>query len=171
MSAFTIDSLSTYGGPFANYGTGVTDPTTDMDASMGNKMLAATAGMTHTAPRAWVSMTLNGSATPVLVNWDALWKVATPTAPVLAISSTGVFTVTLPANVADEIVIGAAGYTGPQPYSLRAGWVNFQATTGALSAFVANVRITSANVATVNVFTGGALANPSASVNVDVFLI
>jgi hypothetical protein len=170
MTAFNIDSFSTYGGPFANYGAGVVDPTTDMDASQGNKFLAAAAGMTHTCPRAWVSMTVDGTATPTLVAHDAIWGSSIAVQPTLAYSgSTGIFTVTWPATVSDEIPVGAAGYTGPLPLNLRAGWANLRVVS---TPYLLFVTVSSANVATLSIYNlAGSLANPGVTTGIDIIVL
>lgn len=57
-----------------------------------------------TATRFWARITLNSTTgTLSLLNWWALWSNATTTTPVLARTGTGVFTVTLPTTVSDEI--------------------------------------------------------------------
>jgi hypothetical protein len=168
MSAITGDTLATYGGTLRNYSP-VKDPTTDLDASMGNKAMAATSDMTQTAARAWVSLTVNGTTTPTLVAWAALWALGTPSAPVLAYSGTpGQFTITFPANVSDQIQSGQAGYTGPQALNLRSGWGNLR---WAGTQFDINVTVTSANVATISIANvSGSLANPGSVTGFDVFV-
>ena len=166
MSAFTGDTLGTYGAPYGNYSP-VRDPTTDVDASCGNKWMAAVAGMTNTSYRAWAHITLNGSATPVLVAHAENWAPGT-TAPTPAYSTTGTFTLTYPSTVSDEIPLGYAGYTGPTAINLRggSGQVRFAGTF-----YQVSVVPTSANVATIYVLSSGSLANPGSATDFDVYLL
>ena len=165
MPAFTGDTLGTYGAPYGNYSP-VVDPTTDVDASCGNKWLAATSGMTNTSFKAWAHLTLNGSATPVLVAHTENWAPGT-TAPVPAYSTTGTFTLTYSTTVSDEIPFGYAGYSGPLPLNLRSGHgkIRFAGTF-----YDVSVVPTSANVATIYVLSSGSLANPGSATDFDVWL-
>jgi hypothetical protein len=155
------DSLSTFGGTL---GAGYTDfsapidPTTDLPAASLNQALADVAAMTRTAVRAWARFTPAGSSTPVLVNHWALWGTGSPVAPVVARTTTGIFTVTWPVQVQDDITtIGADGYVGPQTLNLLAAHGNTEGAT-----FFAVQASASANVATVWTFgTGNTLADPS----------
>lgn len=166
MTAFTGDSLASYGGALNDYSP-VVDPTTDRPAAGANPAYAATAGMTHTAIRAWARVTWNGTSL-TLVSHDAIWGNSLAVAPTPAHSATGVATITWPANVQDEIQTGSPGYTGPLPLNLRAGFANNRGTTS----FGKNVDITSANVATLRVFTVGTstLADPGSATDFDVFV-
>jgi hypothetical protein len=167
MTAFTGDALATYGGGLYDYSP-VIDATRDRPAAGANAAYAAVAGMTHTGTRAWVRMTLNGAAAPVLVAHDAMWGNTIGVAPVLARTGTGVVTITWPANVQDEIPIGVPGYTGPLPINLRAGWANARGTV----AYQRNLDITSANVATLHVFNAaGTIADTAAGTDFDVYVI
>jgi hypothetical protein len=167
MTAFTGDALSSYGGGLYDYSP-VIDPTRDRPAAGANAGYAAAAGMTHTAVRAWVRMTLNGTATPVLVAHDAIWGNAVGVAPVLARTGVGVETITWPANVQDEIPVGVPGYTGPLPLNLRSGFGNARGAT----LFTVTVTMTSANVATVRIWnSSGAAADPGSATDVDVFVL
>lgn len=168
MGASGSDALATYGGQLFDY-SAVIDPTRDRPASGANAAYAAVAGMTHTAIRAWVSMTVNGTATPTLIAHDARWGNALAVQPTLARSSPGIYTVTWPANVSDEIPIGYPGYTGPTPTALRGGWANLRIVATAFDLFVA---ATSANVATVTCFNvSGSAADPGVTTGIDVFMI
>jgi hypothetical protein len=167
MTAFTTDTLNTYGGALNN-ASAVVDSTTDLDASQGNKWAAACAGMTHTAFRAWVHMTLNGASAPVLVAHDAIWGNSLAVAPALAYLSTGVWTITWGATQSDEIPSTAPGYTGPLPINLRGGSGNVRVVA---TAYLPHVVPTSANVVQFIMYsTTGALANPVGNLDVDVFV-
>jgi len=167
MTAFTGDSLATYGGAINDYSP-VVDPTVDRSAAGMNPALAATASMTHTAPRAWCRFTLNGTAAPVLVAHDAMWGNGIAVAPVVVRTGTGTVTVTWPTTVQDEIQVGAPGYTGPTPLNLRGGWANARGTT----AYQRNLDVTSANVATLYVFNAaGSAADTAGATDFDVFVL
>ena len=96
------DSFVTYGGSKINYSAPV-NPNTDYDATLLNLAFCNVAEITRTVPRAYVRFT--GASTTgnlILVNWDANWKGATTTAPILARSGTGIYTITFPTEVGDE---------------------------------------------------------------------
>jgi hypothetical protein len=167
MTAFTGDALATYGGALYDYSP-VIDPTRDRPAAGANAAYAAIAGATHTVPRAWVRMTLNGTATPILVAHDAIWGNTISVAPVLARTGVGVETITWPANDQDEIPIGFPGYTGPLPLNLRAGWGNARGAT----LFFVTVTPTAANVFTVRIWnSSGTAADPGSATDVDVYAL
>jgi hypothetical protein len=168
MSAVGADALATYGGPLFDY-SAVIDATRDRPASGANAAYAAVAGLSHPAPLAWVSFTVNGTGAPVLVAHDARWGNAIGVAPVPTRSSPGVYVVTWPVNVQDEIPIGFPGYRGPLPLNLRAGWPNLRVVATAFDLFV---NITSANVATISCFSvAGSLADPGVATGIDVWVI
>jgi hypothetical protein len=168
MPAFKTDALATYGGPLTDYSP-VIDATRDRPASGANVAYSDTAALTHVSPRAWVSFTVNGTAAPTFVAHDAMWGNAIGVQPVVTRSSPGVYVVTWPANVQDEIPIGFPGYTGPLPLNLRAGFANLRVVATAFDLFVV---ITSANVATVSCFNvAGSLADPGVATGIDVFVI
>lgn len=166
MTAFTTDSFATYGGGLNDYSP-VVDPSTDRPAAGANAAYAATAGMTHTAPRAWCRVTLNGSAAPVLVAHDAIWGNSVAVAPVLARTGVGTVTSTWPTTVSDEITAGQPGYTGPLPLNLRAGWAQNRGTT----LYHRIIDITSANVATLRVFNAaGSSADTAGATDFDIWV-
>lgn len=104
MTLPDADSLSTYGGPYANYGVGPVDPTTDLDANLFNKMAATIAMASRMVDRCEVAFTWNGASLS-LSSWEAVWKGKTVTAPVLARSAAGTYTVTFPTSVQDELLV------------------------------------------------------------------
>lgn len=96
-------TLATYGGPYSN-AYPVASPLTDQDAALANQMMADAAGMTRTKLSFWaVFTTASSSGAMTLQAWDATWAAATPTAPTLALVSTGIFSVTVPALITDEL--------------------------------------------------------------------
>ncbi len=152
MSLPGIDTLSTYGGKMVNYAP-VEDPTTDRDATAANQSYASTAAMTHTAPRAWARITMAATTgAMVLVAHDAVW--GTSVAPTFAHVSTGVFTITWPVTVTDEL-----GTT--QTVSLRTCTVQ-QETGGAPTLNLADA---ATNVANLRLFDTSAVATNSAGNN------
>jgi hypothetical protein len=103
MTLPAVDSLALYGGALNNYRAPV-DPTTDRDAAAMNKALASIAMMSHTAPRAYAKIsTAATTGTMVLLDHDAVWGDSPGVAPVLARTSQGIFTVTWPTTVVDEL--------------------------------------------------------------------
>lgn len=82
-------------------------PPADATYSWSNPLLAPgicdIANLTNTAPRGLAQLTLASSTgSLVLNNWFAVWMNATTTAPTLARSGTGVFTITFPTSVSDQ---------------------------------------------------------------------
>ena len=121
MSLPATDSASTYGGAgLVDYGgVAVIDPTTDRPAYGVNQLVSSVAGMTHTAIRAIVQFTQNGTGAPTLLYSDATWAATGYVAPTPARASAGVYTFTWPTQVYDEVPAGAPGYTSPQTLVLR----------------------------------------------------
>ena len=167
-------SIATYGGSLNDY-SARSDSTTDRSAVGVNPAYCDLAGMTHTAVRAWARVTLKSAGTaPVLAQRDEVWNNATPgnPAPTPARSSAGVFTLTYPATVQDEIPMNSPGYSGPVAVNLRASWATDRggSTWGSCRAVV-----TAPNVITLYFFklVGGAptLGDPAADTDVDVFSI
>jgi hypothetical protein len=123
------DSLSTYGGAFADYGVSVVDPTTDQAAADYNKMAASVAMMTNTAIRAWAIFTTAATTgAMVLQSHGAVW--GTSVAPTLSRNTTGTFDVTWPSTVTDELsvshTVNIRGVLHPNPYG--SGFVHAQAS-------------------------------------------
>lgn len=103
MSLPENSSIATYGFPKVNYSSPI-DPSTDVDMDLLNIAMTDTAAMTRTVDRGWIRMSLAASSGALVLNsWDTVWKESTPTLPVLARSSTGVFTVTFPTTVEDAL--------------------------------------------------------------------
>jgi len=159
MAAPNPSSIGDYGMPVVDYVATVTDPTTDQPASGADQQACDTAMMSRPATRAWVSFTTNGTNAPVLVAHEAQWGVGT--APVLARTGTGVYTVTWPAMVTDQL-----GNT--QSVNLRFA-LGAGATVFLSTGYVINYAA-SANVATVSVFSvpSGAVAADTTGVPISV---
>ncbi len=153
MTLPAIYTLSTYGGAMANYAP-VEDPTTDRDATAANQAYASAAAATHTTPRAWARFTAAASTgAMVLVAHDAVWGTSVP--PTLARTSAGIFTVTWPATITDEL--GTV-----QTVALRAATATYEGAVAYFAGASATV-----NIATINVGLGttGAL-NDAVGVNI-----
>jgi hypothetical protein len=168
-----VDDLSALGGAL-NDASPVVDPTTDMPAAAGNVAMADIAAATHTATRAWTRFTLSpgavASATPVLVSHDSNWGSSPGVAPTFTRTSAGLYTVTWPATVVDQIPNGAPGFVSSHTLNIRSAWAGVQ--TGTV-AFVTLAQPTSANIVTLRVFnpTTGAAADPAAATDVTVFWV
>jgi hypothetical protein len=98
-----MSSLNTYGGIRENYAP-ILNPSTDYDANQIDEANADVAACTRTVSRGRIKLTL-ASTTPGLIlnDWETVWKESTDTLPILARSSTGVFTITFPTSVVDVL--------------------------------------------------------------------
>lgn len=171
MTLPDVDSLANVGPALLNYGIGVINPQTDRDAAAANQCNADAAAATHTVIRAWVRLTLNGTAVPVLVAHDSVWGNAVGVAPAFTRTSGGIYTIIWPTVVQDEIPNGLPGFSGSgHTLNLRACLSpNVRAVATAFFAFAAP---TSANVVTLRVFNvAGSAADPGSATDVDVFVI
>jgi hypothetical protein len=118
VTAPDVDDLASYGVPdggFKDYHP-VTDPTTDQPAGENpgdagaNQMFASCAAMTHTAPRAWTRF-LGHATVPTIAaqnGHDSMWGSDSSVKPAPAHVSTGVYTLTWPANVNDLLGVAHA---------------------------------------------------------------
>lgn len=153
MTLPDTDSLNTYGGELADYAP-IEDPTTDRSADAANMAFASVAMMTHTIPRAIVQFA-GHATTPTRTTHDAVWGNTSGVAPTIAKTGTGVYTVTWPSSVNDELG--------------EAHTVSVRYPTGsALSSTAYHVQCvaTSANVVTVYTFTAGGVADNLAGVQI-----
>ena len=102
-----IDTLDDLGGALSNLGGApVENPQTDLDADADNIARANVAAMTHTATRAWVRWTGFTYSAPAFVvpdDHDSLWGSSTGVRPTVQQTSAGVYVVTWPATVTDEL--------------------------------------------------------------------
>lgn len=154
-----VDDLAALGGTFQNYAS-VEDPNTDCDAAFFNKNNANNAAMTQTLPRA--ICTFVGNATtptdpPSGFVHAAVWGASAPVKPTPARTGAGVYTLTFPTTVTDEL---GDSHT-----------VNFRRAHGfaeGSTAYHVQVEVTSANVLTVRVFDAGGTPNDAAGVNLTV---
>ncbi len=156
------DSFSTFGGAKTDYQP-VENPSTDYAAAQLNPAFCDVAETTRTVPRGFVRMTCAASTGGlVLVDWDAVWKGATGTLPVLGRTSTGVFTITLPTTVSDEFN-STQGLTLNHTVNIRA--VIGLEIEGGTFGFI-NGTPTSANVITVQLAGSGGSASDFAGTNI-----
>jgi hypothetical protein len=93
-------SIATYGMPVNDYAP-VTDPTTDQSAAGANQGFCDLSMMTNTSIKAVVALQTNNTSAPVLISHAAQW--GTGTAPTLARTGVGTYTVTWPATVTDQL--------------------------------------------------------------------
>src|SRR4051812_24175431 len=104
MTLPDIDAISSYNGApsgiLADYALAVQDPTTDVPAAGLTAMMASVAMATRMMPRAYCTFSTNG-ATCTLIEHEAVWGNSVSVQPTPARTSTGLFTVTWPASVAD----------------------------------------------------------------------
>jgi hypothetical protein len=164
-----IATLASYGGALNDYSP-VIDPTVERSAAGANPAYNDVAAMTATSIRAWVRLTLNGSAVPALVAHNSNWGNAAGVAPTFTRSTGGIYTITWPATVYDAIPSVNPGATpAGHTLNLRAGWTNLRIVATAYDTFLT---ITAANVATLSVFnTSGSAADPGVATDVDVYVI
>jgi hypothetical protein len=146
-----ISSLAELGGALTNYSS-VVDPTTDEDAKYRNRYACDVAMMGHTAARALCSFTaVNGSnpTDPTGFVHDALWGSLVAVKPTVARTGEGVWTVTWPSTVDDELSDEDASIGGGETHSvnIRRAMAQGTAVAGVLKHAVAEV--TSAAVVTV----------------------
>lgn len=147
MTFPSIDTIDTYGGELTDYGVAIVDATTDRPAAKANMAYGSVAALTHCSPQLIVRFT-GHATTPVLVSWEAAWKVGSPTAPVPAHAGTGVYTITLPTTFVDEL-----GET--QTTNFR--WAIGQSISS--TKYGVQCDVTGANVITVYTFNAGGTAN------------
>lgn len=173
MSLPDLDTVATYGGTLSDYSP-VIDSTTDRPAAGANPAYANIAMATHTLIRAFARFVPAGTGAPALASsgtvYDAVWLAVTATAPVVARTTTGVYTLTWPTTVFDEIPAGAPGYNASgHTVNFRAGFANVE--VGSTSIWMASVSC-SANVVTVKIFnSSGSLADPNDSSVFGIFAV
>ncbi len=107
MSCPDIDSaVTSYGAPFAD-SRPVEDATTDMAAAQANAVFVSTAAMTHTSVRTVVKFTGvtwgGGTQSVAVTSHDAHWGNANAVIPVITTTATGIYNITWPTTVADEL--------------------------------------------------------------------
>lgn len=93
--------IASFGAPKRNYEIAPVDRETDLDAAEFNRLACDVAMASRMVDR--VEVTFAAGAIPSVVRFEAVWKSKTITSPSVAKTATGVFTVTLPATVLDEL--------------------------------------------------------------------
>lgn len=156
-----IDSLETYGGRKDDYAP-VEDPSTDESAAHRNLYAANVAAMTNTACRAWCALVGHGTSptAPVSNIHGAVWGDSTTVRPVTARTGTGVFTITWPETVLDEL-------GEEHTVNLRRCWVNVEGST----LYFCTATVTASNVITLRVFNTSAAANDGVGTTFTVYAI
>jgi hypothetical protein len=150
-----IDDLDSVGGEINDYRT-VPDPTVERTATSDNKIAADAVMATRTATRVWVKFT-GHATTPTVSAWDAVWKGSTVTAPTVTRDAAGLYAVTFPATVLDEL-------GDEHTLNLRGGW-------GAVAARGSvGVAVTSPNACSVYTDAAG-VADDFVGTAIHVFLI
>lgn len=154
------DTIGTYGGVLNDYAP-VVDASTDRPASGVNQAYGSVAAMTHNAPRAFCRLVLAATTGALALAspypHDAAWGNSVGVQPTLARTSAGVFTITWPASVTDEIGNSQA--------------VSFRYAIGALEGPNAGdiaCSVTSPNVVTLYAFNVAGAANDFAGVTASV---
>lgn len=155
-----VDALASYGGVKAN-DFNVEDPTTDEDAAHRNLYAANTAAATHTLIRAYRRLVGNATTPtdPGSNVHDAVWGDSLAVKATIARTGTGVYTITWPTTVTDELGV-------VHTVNLVDGWANINGSV----LYFAQVTITAPNVATVYVFNSSAAANDAVGVTIAVFV-
>ncbi len=137
MTLPDVDRLvATYGGALSDAPMPVFNPLTDRSASGMSAALCSVASLSRVATRAFATLFLG--TTPIVKSVvglnDSNW--GTSTLPVPGYVSTGIWTLTWPTTVLDQLL---------QPHALMLRWASAIPTS---SAFV-NAEVTSANVVTI----------------------
>jgi hypothetical protein len=155
-----VDSIEDYGGVKEDYAP-VEDNSTDESADHRNLYAANVAGLTQTAPRAlcrFVGHAVTPTDPASNVHF-AVWGNDLAVKPTVAHSATGIYTITWPTTVTDEL-------GEEHTVSLATGWANTEGST----LYHVQVTITSSNVATVYVFNAAGAASDAAGVTFAVFV-
>lgn len=161
MTLPAIADLNTYGGVREDYAP-VEDASTDVGADELNNVFADVAGMTQTACRAWVRFVGHATtpADPSSNVHGAVWGDDPSVKPTVAKGGTGIYDVTWPTTINDELDVD---YT----INLRSGWVSVEGTT----LYFYTVTPTGPNTFRVRVFNTGFAANDAAGVTFALFVI
>jgi hypothetical protein len=152
-----VAAIATYAGPLNDYSQ-VSDSSTDRPGAGANPAYGDVAAMTHTAIRMWCRFIPNGTGAPTLPTTNAhdeTWNNGNNAAPVPARTGVGVYTVTAPATVFDEIPATSPGAT-PAGFAVNLRFVLApNVEPGASTFYEVAASISSANVITVKIFTVG----------------
>jgi hypothetical protein len=157
MTLPAIDDLNAVGGIITDYRT-PPDPTVERNASNDNQIAADATMATRTITRGFVAW--QAGTTPTVMAHEALWGNGSPVAPVVVHVSTGVYTITWPANVTDGLGV-------VQALNLRRGWGAVALGTVG----IVQVYRTGPNVVQVSTFNPAGTANDLAGAYVDVYVV
>lgn len=156
-----VATLSTYGGAKANEYP-VENPLTDISADEHNEMAEDVAGMTQTVCRAWC--TFQGHATtptdPTSNVHGAVWGDGLAVKPTPSRSSTGVYAVTWPTSVTDEL-------GNVHTVNMRRAWATVEGTTP----YFCIVSMFAANVISVRIWNAAGTLTDPVGVNITVFAV
>jgi len=156
--------LDTYGGVKENVRP-IVDRTTEMDADDENQRSIDVAMMTQTSIRAVASFVGTASSPPTAPTSGyvhvAQWGSALLVKPTFARTATGVFTITWPTTVTDEL---GTVHTLNFQYAL-------QPSVSGTTAFIATATLTAANVLTVRVFDAAGAASDAVGAVITAFVI
>lgn len=161
------DAASTYGAlSKVNYqNLPPADPTTDWDNTLLAPAVANIAGLTQTASRVDVTLTLDSRDGYIVINsWNAVWANATNTSPVAHHVSTGIYTLTWPTVVSDEYNASFGRYNN-HTVNLTKGFGNLQ-NPGQLSSVHVSCN---ANVITFKLYDHTNALNDFVGYTVDIF--
>jgi hypothetical protein len=105
------------------------NPTTDWDNTLLGACTSDVAALGQIAPRFWCRITLAATTGALVLNsWKAQWINVTSTTPVLARTTTGIYTITLPVNCSDEYD-SSLGLTGNITINLSAASSSLEGST------------------------------------------
>lgn len=154
------DTIGTYGGVLNDYAA-VVDNSTDRPAAGANQAYGSIAAMSHTAPRAFARLVLAASTGALALAspyaHDSAWGNSAGVQPALARTSAGIFTVTWPATITDEI-------GNLQTLAFRYASAGIEGNNaGNISAAA-----TSANIVTLWTFTSAGVASDFVGITVNV---
>lgn len=153
------DTIAGYGGVLNDYAA-VVDPTTDRPAAGSNQAYGTAAAMTHNAAKAFARVVLAASTGALALassnGHDAAWGSSAPVVPTLVRTALGVFTITWPATITDEI--GAT-----QSVFFRYA----QGTVEGASAYLLTSSVTAANVVTLYAWTTAGAASDLVGVTIN----
>jgi hypothetical protein len=93
-------SFNDFGGSKVDY-SAVVDSSTDRSSTQVNAAFCASAMMTRTAPRVWFDFI--AGVNPSITQWEAVWKGATSTPPVITYYGTGLYGIAFPSTISDEL--------------------------------------------------------------------
>lgn len=156
-----VDSLATVGGVRVDYAP-VEDASTDVPAAHLNLVFANVAAMTQTCDRAWCAFVGKASSPPDDPSSNvhgAVWGNGVSVKPVTARTSTGLFTLTWPTSVTDELGVSHS-------VNLRRAHATWEGAT----LFSVNATVTAPNVVTVRVWNAAGSLNDGVGTTFTIFV-